>query len=221
MKERPIIFSGAMVRAILAGTKTQTRRIVRGQKALAEGATEFRWGSSPSAGWAANDAAVREHAGTSLPCPYGAVGERMWVRESIRRVGEPSGEERWCESTYVADGAPTPADCWPWKNKALPAIHCPRGLSRITLEVTGVRVERLQDITEEDALAEGVVAGRIPSDEYGPERIGYVFGDDDGRCVLYPGEREAFAAGWDTINGQRAPWTSNPWVWAITFRRVP
>lgn len=83
-----------------------------------------------------------------------------------------------------------------------------------------MRVERLQDISDEDVRAEAVVAGLIPADEYGPMRVGYVLGQDDGKCVLYPTERRAFEIGWDRINDKRAPWSSNPWVWAYTFKKV-
>lgn len=96
----------------------------------------------------------------------------------------------------------------------------PRWASRISLEVTGVRVERLNAISEEDAKAEGVVSGSIPADDDGPERIGYVLGQDDGRCALHPSRVEAFARGWDSINGERSPWAANPWVWVVDFTRL-
>jgi hypothetical protein len=95
----------------------------------------------------------------------------------------------------------------------------PRWAARTQLTILGARLERLHEITDEDARIEGVVAGRIPADEDGPERIGYVFGRDDGRCTLYPTVGEAFVAGWDALNGKRAPWASNPWVWAYTFSK--
>lgn len=163
-KERPMIFSSGMVRALLAGRKTQTRRTAN---------------------------------------PYGVPGDRLWVRESIRRIGPAVGPEEYAASEFIADGAPTKADAWPWKNKALPSIHLPRGLSRLTLEITSVRVERLQEISEEDATAEG--CGPAPFCKAG-RRAGLE-------------HVEAFESLWESIHGARA-WAANPWVWCVAFRRV-
>ncbi len=179
-----------MVRAILAGEKTQTRRLTRGRG--------LEW-LAPG-GFSPDFVALKEN----HMCPHGDVGDRLWVRESIRRLPPPNDD---C-SVYIADGAGTVADCWPWKAKALPAIHCPRGLSRIDLEITDVRVQRLQDITEEDARAEGC---RPADPATGRECI---LQPEMGSCRLH------FQSLWDVINGKRATWASNPWVWAITFRRV-
>lgn len=96
-----------------------------------------------------------------------------------------------------------------------PSIYMPRWASRITLEVTEVRVERLQDISEEDAQAEGVER----CDGF-PLSLGYPAGEDDGKCVLYPSAVRAFSVLWDSLNHERAPWRSNPWVWVIRFKRV-
>lgn len=110
----------------------------------------------------------------------------------------------------------------------------PRHASRIRLRINDVRLQPLQTITEQDAEGEGVVEGLIPADDYGPPRIGYVAGRDDGKCVLYPTRRHAFEVAWDTINGHIvmfstelrvsskktfARWAENPIVWAITFSR--
>lgn len=198
MKERPILFSGPMVRAILDGRKTQTRRVMR-------------------VGW---------HPSHGLDgCPYGKPSDRMWVRETWAgvRVGRYApifyrascaGDE--CDFVDPRDDSISRVKIAKWR----PSIYMPREASRITLEVIEVRAQRLHEISDSDARAEGVVPGRIAADEDGPERIGYVLGDDDGGCVLYPTEGDAFAVGWDTLNGERAPWSSNPWVWAITFRRA-
>jgi hypothetical protein len=94
----------------------------------------------------------------------------------------------------------------------------PRWASRITLALTEVRLQMLQDISEADARAEGVVSGLIPADEDGPVRVGYVFGKDDGKCILYPTAVDAFAVGWEAINGKRAPWATPQLVWALSFQ---
>lgn len=162
MKERPIIFSAPMVRAILAGTKVQTRFV--------------------------------------LGCPYGQPGDRLWVREAWARDDEDG------QLMYRADvGRDLCADAW------RPSIHMPRWASRITLEVTAVRVERLQDISEADAQAEGV----IPKWEPGCSgRLMDAFGGFSFRPAA-----SAYAELWEQINGPGA-WDANPWVWVVEFKRV-
>ena len=142
MKYRPIIFSAPMVRAILDGRKTQTRRVVsardirkrgtcvHGNMTLVCGCQPQYWGSGP----------------------YGVPTDRLWVRERIDYIGDGV-------SVYAADMTPTPADAWVWRRDMLPAMFMPRGLSRITLEVTGVRIEHLQDISADDSVAEGAREG--------------------------------------------------------------
>jgi hypothetical protein len=148
-RERPILFSAAMVRALLAGTKRQTRRVVK-----AEGIADAVSGHFyPSIG----QAQFRRADGRdSLPlrCPFGRPGDKLWCKEAIRRG--PRRVDGYDSATFAADGEFTCLDTWPWKRNVLPAIHCPRGLSRLTLVIESVRVERLQDISEEDARAEGV-----------------------------------------------------------------
>ena len=188
MKERPILFSGPMVRAILEGRKTQTRRVVKepyGLKAL-----WFKALGRP---------AVSQ-------CPYGQPGDRLWVRETW----QPG---TWGPS-YRADFTEESARrCLnPWKS----CIHMPRRFSRITLEVTEVRVQRLQDISEEDAQAEGChLTASMTHGERGPGAKSWVEMPKDGFKGLF---REL----WDSINGQRqgCAWADNPWVWAVSFRRV-
>jgi hypothetical protein len=195
VKERPILFSAPMVRAILDGSKTQTRRIVKPQPE--HGVTPCHW--SPT-GHAVTAAPHNERGDTSCTCkpiraPYGAPGDRLWVRETHAPRyfddGSPSYRADW--TALAAATVPQP--------KWTPAIHMRRADSRILLEVTDVRVERLQAITEEDARAEGV-----------------------GGPPLHPGpdfaHRTAFAVLWDEINGKRAPWESNPWVWVVSFQRA-
>ena len=142
---------------------------------------------------------------SQLVCPYGKPGDQLWVREAIRLVPnqEPDDGTGRVFSTYDADGLLTPADAWPWKRSFLPPMHCLYGLSRITLEITGVRVERLQDISEADAQAEGFYQAVHESDGgIGQDVVGW------------------YRTLWESINGPGS-WGLNPWVWVVEFKRVP
>ena len=213
MKERPILFSAPMVRAILAGTKTQTRRVVKPESGLLVYLQEdygCRYSASYTPGVApvVNVTPGRPHTEIVLPhCPYGQPGDRLWVRESFSGVhdydsghdGRPWPPSAWFQDDpiwYWADGNPEHGD---W-TRPRPSIHMPRWASRILLDVTDVRVQRLQDISEGDARAEGVTPLAGPDDLPG----------------VWTG---AFERLWDSINGAGA-WLSNPWVWAVSFRRV-
>ena len=189
MKTRPILFSAPMVRAILSGTKTQTRRAVKDRHIdAAPPACFFQW--------------LRER------CTYGKPGDRLWVRETWQAffddevpadrprgprhtMGIPARPDRKSFVFYRADG-PGPVHRDGYAANWLPSIHMPRKYSRITLEVTGVRVERLQDISHADAMAEGMAL-------------------DD---AIYDYSRL-----WEQINGTGS-WDANPWVWVIEFQRV-
>lgn len=213
--ERPILFSGAMVRAILAGQKTMTRRVVKGVR----GAVSAHW--YPSIGAAQFR---RDDGRESLPVasPYGQPGGRLWVRETWGKLDMGS-------ACYRADDeAAVPAD-GRWR----PSIHMPRWASRMTLEVVEVRVQRLQEISEEDALAEGIKT----QEHWASSSMSawcYFSGDphpgrdthppaDPAKSPCYETAQLAFRALWDSINGERpgCSWEANPWVWAITFRRLP
>jgi len=197
VNEHPILFSGPMVRAILDGSKTQTRRIVpiddtpiSQTSAGPTNAANVRYlgmylKCDAPAGSATVSARVR--------CPYGEPGDRLWVREGFA----PAYDE-FSRPAFMADWTGASADVVP-RPKFKPGIHMPRALSRIDLEIEAVRVERLHDITGPDILAEG-----------------FLFSPG---CKL-PEGRALFGQGWDKINGRRASWTSNPCVWVITFRRV-
>ena len=203
MKERPILLNAPMVRALLAGTKTQTRSIVK--------ARDLEW--------------MDVHQGLREPdnaerCPYGQPGDRLWLRESwspdppdvdgwgyaawagcregqIAGVPERFRHPRFCN--YAADWLHGPI-------RWTPSIHMPRWASRITLEITRVRVERLQDIDLADALAEGISdTGALILDSAGNEQGGPI---------------AEYAVLWEQINGPGS-WDENPWVWAIEFRRLP
>lgn len=196
MKERPILFSGPMVRAILEGRKTQTRRVIKAKPPY-EGLVPGRchWSGTTFGWW---------HEGGSCTCnpltsPYGLSGDRLWVRETWQRAGQPEEREYLYRADPVFDGMEPQDLAWSWK----PSIHMPRWASRLTLEVASVRVERLQDISEEHAVAEGV------SPIIHRER-------DD----LSISSKARFRQLWDSINGKKHPWESNPWVWVVEFQRL-
>ena len=177
MKERPILFSSPMIHAILDGRKTQTRRIVK------------------SANDSCGDPIMPND--SRLPCKYGKPGDRLWVRESFRLTGDSHGEY------YAGDKlggviyrATNPDGICDMEGGWKPSIHMPRAKSRKTLEITGIRVERLQDISEKDAIAEGV-----------------------GSAVTRDCKRPKFVALWESINGPGS-WDANPWVWVVGFRRI-
>ena len=209
MKERPILFSGPMVRALLDGSKTQTRRAMKPQPTEFVGGPGVTLQDGSPAPLIPLDDSVEPY-GREIACPYGKLGDRLWVRETWH---DASSSLHSC-ALYRADGIDLHWDKW------APSIHMPRWASRITLEITSVRVERLQDISEADALAEGIVECPIPADDEGPRRIGYMVGPDDGKSGLSVTPIQAYRDLWESINGPES-WAANPWVWAIEFRRLP
>ncbi|HHL0117810.1 TPA: hypothetical protein ACQZLP_003001 [Klebsiella variicola subsp. variicola] len=205
--ERGMIFNVEMVRAILDGRKTQTRRPIKWKQTRFTEIGEREDGSK----WPWSEDA--EHAFDFWhPCPFGSVGDRIWVRETFQgplfdfdlmdsycKDSTPFEKSEFC--VYKADGVPAPefydADdelhcCW------RPSIHMPRWASRILLEITGVRVERLKSISDRDALREGCSTADMKS----------------GDCVA-----DVFARLWASIYGDES-WNSNPWVWVIEFKRI-
>lgn len=225
MRERPILFSGAMVRALLAGTKTQTRRIIKPQPYQDEkGYLWWMWSKySGSASINKGDVgdAWFDH------CPYGKIGDHLWSRETTNRrpminllTGEPL-DEKYDGGAYSADGEdilnPDGFDIgWWYSRNVCPAIHMPRWASRLLLEITEVRVQRLQDISEEDAIAEGI--RELPLQEKSPGSwwCADPLGNQSLHCRT---PRAAYARLWESINGPGS-WESNPLVWAISFRRI-
>lgn len=189
VKERGILFKGRLVRRILAGEKTQTRRMLKPQPAEHEDPRVFRSGSAEP---------------QAFHCPQGRPGDRLWVRETFQVLHR--GERAVRYHADDSDGAGLP-----WT----PSIFMPRWASRVTLEITEVRVQRLQEICEEDAKAEGVMP--LPC-SVNPNQL--VAGDPVRTFGTHPYSSE-FAVLWDSINAERGSWSSNPWVWAITFKRVP
>lgn len=233
MKESPILFSAPMIRAIQDDRKTQTRRLIRGLPDGAEPATLDEWRAAKADPRMADPSPrltlFKRHVDPSeadgrgvlpsgvfgVPCPFGGPGDRLWVRETWYDDFQ-NGEQNPAGIYYRADGEPheqgfEDLDGFAWR----PSIFMPRWASRITLAVTAVRVERLQNISEEDAKAEGVTPFAH---------------DPEGDCwTALPPERKhrtAFEYLWGEINGwqgepkARAPWASNPWVWVVTFQRV-
>ncbi|MBD0758910.1 morphogenetic protein [Klebsiella variicola] len=181
MKERGMIFNGEMVRAILDGRKTQTRRPVKFPVHDKNLGCEL----------AGNELAGELSAGSYLNSAFGKPGDRIWVRETWARYNIDQN------SHDIAFRATTPAD-WPEEGRWRPSIHMPRWASRILLEITDVRVERLKSISDGDAIREGCSTADMKS----------------GDCVA-----DVFARLWASIYGDES-WNSNPWVWVIEFKRV-
>lgn len=205
-----------MVRALLDGSKTQTRRIVKPTGAhhifQFRGKDEAHGADEPTGEWAWCSSAhvVSDH----IRCPYGKPGDRLWVRETWRGVVEINPPGKCTElgvARYVPDQqycrrveyqATHGRDSEPWR----PSIHMPRWASRINLEVTGVRVERLDQITEDNAQAEGAAPAWLDVDG-GTVNVGQ------------PTYRQGFARLWRDINGDES-WDANPWVWVVEFKRI-
>lgn len=245
MKERPILFSGPMIRAILKNEKVQTRRVCK-QADFSRGMhIGGLWAKSVhparDSGWIAWDGLYADRPEMAeqtkqlyqmgFQCPYGQSGDRLWVRETFVIESNHYTASATEYPPSFADGRPThwhhddeDGDWWEqchyratdpepalhyndfedphcrWR----PSIFMPRWASRLNLEIVSIKVERVQDISEEDAWAEGVgdIARTLPYS-----------GDDLGRV--------AFSGVWEGINGKRGySWESNPWVWAITFKRI-
>lgn len=199
-----------MVRAILSGAKTQTRRVVKPQppRTVLNPTMVARDAAAPSGYSFISD----EYDDVLLRCPYGVPGNRLWVREAWRTVREaddtaPRDMDAAYRLWYEADAHADHHAHQLGYGKLRPGMFMPRWASRITLQVTGLRVERLADITEADARAEGVTPTEDPS----------MFGVE-GRC-LGLNARESYALLWESINGPGSC-DANPWVWVVEFKRV-
>ncbi|HEO9810787.1 TPA: morphogenetic protein [Klebsiella variicola] len=208
IREKGLIFNSEMVRALLDGRKTQTRRIIKPQpEATLSGSLSGKWLSRPL-----NGLLLPKIEDIAIHCPFGVVGDRIWVRETFQGplfdydlmdsyCKDPTPFEKPEFCVYKADGVPAPefydADdelhcCW------RPSIHMPRWACRILLEITNVRVERLKSISDGDAIREGCSTADMMS----------------GDCVA-----DVFARLWASIYGSDS-WNANPWVWVIEFKRV-
>lgn len=239
MKERPILFSAPMVRAILDGTKTQLRRIVKPQPQ----SPKFRKSDAVDDGreyWvdytapkmmppqfnAPGDIYILPSVPVRIFSPYGQPGDRLWVRETF--ISHPACAEtgRRASAIYRADGGHP--EWYKWDSP----VFMPRKHSRITLEVVSVRVQRLQDIGEEDARAEGArfvdhgdavsqlsADGGVTWGDVRSKRLGWSMEHPQPWQRCLGSARMAFASLWNTINGPKS-WTMNPWVWVVEFRRV-
>ncbi|MEE4732749.1 hypothetical protein V2K05_06630 [Pseudomonas alliivorans] len=219
-KERPILFSAPMVRAILEGRKTITRREIKPSKRNAD--TQFELHQQPDGSWLPMhtfDESCMDDQGAEHPItsPYGKPGDRLWGREAWQADAQvdsvtPRDLSQGEPIQYPADGAYRQTGCsMITPGKTRPSIHMPRCVSRILLDITDMRVERLQDISEEQAKAEGVRLMRDGSDAW-------VSRKGPGNLVTpWPTAKEAFRDLWESIYGAGA-WDVNPWVWVVEFK---
>jgi hypothetical protein len=206
VKERPILFNGEMVRAILDGRKTQTRRLVKPQpEPIPEDVWKDKRVPTDRQFWwpSKNAGQMVELRDMGAVAPRGTIGDRLWVRETWRCRGgrEYEYQKHQPSIMYHADADLVEAACNEWR----PSIHMPRWASRIDLEITAVRVERVQDITDNDAESEGVDLRRL-------------CGCQDG-CATCD-DRSPRDVFWDLWQSIYANWDANPWVWVYEFRRV-
>ncbi|EPZ3033062.1 hypothetical protein ACXMRP_003213 [Yersinia enterocolitica] len=215
MNEKPILFNAEMVNAILSGRKTQTRRIMKVQPAECN---HTHWPEYPNPEWklydrgwncavCGNGVSLTERDVTGIICPLGKPGDRLWVREAFA-AGLCTESTLAYRATHKTEDL---EEGWGETIKWTPSIHMPRWASRINLLITGVRVERLNDISEQDAISEGLecyVDDGVPY--YGP------FNNGDCRPDV------VFRGLWDSIYGQKEGenWQANPWVWVINFERM-
>jgi hypothetical protein len=224
MTDRPTLFSGPMVRAIIEGRKTQTRRVLRG----VDPTDRLRESPFVASG-------VETAHGNAIRIPY-RPDDRLWVREKSHWNGwDPAGEWETAAITYAADGQTLvrrvkdagiqrPYRSFDFERKVgwLTPIHMPRWASRITLTVTDVRVQRLQEISEEDAIAEGI--RRVETDPGKPPMYEYhgnhwLENADGSPAVAWLSARDSYRHLWDSLNDKRGfGWDVNPWVVAISFR---
>ncbi len=230
MAEHPVLFSAPMIRALRNGSKTQTRRTakldVRGSVATIRVLRGEHKGSYANLtdehgiAWSpAGGDPLRPYPHPERCCPYGEPGDHLWVRETwavcsehveergeAAAIADAKAQMPWSSIVYRADANSgyVSATIKRWR----PSIFLPRWASRMSLEITDVRIERLKAISEADARAEGVVLG-----EPFPCRVN----GEPGVVAIYD-PIKAYAVLWDQINGERAPWTDNPWVWRVAFK---
>ncbi|HCC5915891.1 hypothetical protein [Klebsiella pneumoniae] len=232
MKERGMIFNGEMVRALLDGRKTQTRRIMKAQPSedftpmnmALEADYKARWytpGIVDKDGYlqpAGKEVFGVANENEGYSCPFGAVGDRIWVRETWDRYNIDQ------DSHDMAYRATIPED-WPESGRWRPSIHMPRWASRITLEITDVRVERLNAISEQDAQSEGVHTEvwdqTVVARNYAAIDEFFQFWSEDMPHYVEMNQlyRSSFRSLWESIYGAEN-WQANPWVWVIEFKRV-
>lgn len=245
MVERPILFSAPMVRAILDGQKTQTRRVVKPQPPEfvrhSVAPQELRgdpkkhpapyfdaYNGGPH--WCWWDEYDRQGAGW-IKCPYGKPGDRLWVREAhyltddgeseyaVYAADEASAEKHLRECTDMAQRHPV-GDGWLKRHTKLrPSIHMPRWASRILLEIVSIRVERLNDCTASDARAEGIFQEHHVWRDCEHPLADVAYRGWPGAPVRFSDSVDAYRDLWEHINGEGS-WSANPWVWVVEFKRV-
>jgi hypothetical protein len=205
MKEIPILFSGEMVRAILEGRKTQTRRIVKPQPETYQGESGLQF---ELPGWHTSLGAKRFTEFSKIQ-----IGYRLWARETTWHIQHGNT----CNGTAVIYRADDYCETFPNRKPTgklccwRPSIHMPRWASRLTLEVTGVRVERLEDISETDAIAEGMDTIRFTPGDYSHPTY------DLNKSIA----QNNFSSLWDSLYAKRGfGWDANPWVWVIEFKKA-
>lgn len=246
MKSTPLLFSTEMVRALLSGRKTQTRRLIKPQPepfgVSSYKGTRQGWVWKPASlnrSWNDDDRdpynrnpMARATCALSAESPYGGPGDTLWVRETWAPF------DAWIDGVeredpvvvrYKADGnilrherdrvTDIDQDNWSFP-KWKPSIFMPRWASRITLEITGIRVERVQDISESDARSEGVELTAKDSWK------DYLYGAKNQHGAYHyrislPSARQSYVSLWDSINAKKSPWITNPWVWVIEFKPIP
>jgi len=198
MKERPILMNAEMVGAVLGGRKTQTRRVINPQPDhVVRNAYHTKGLDVP-------------RLGKDIPCPFGKVGDQLYVRETFSTEGRTMEQARAEHEDLMS---PSPIyyradEEYPKSLAWKPSIHMPRWASRINLEITDIRVERVQDITKEDALAEGVYPN-----EQAPSTFDKVYSGDM--------PTHLFGGLWDSIYAAKGlGWDKNPWVWVVEFKRI-
>lgn len=212
MKLRPILFSTAMVQAILDGRKTQTRRVVKVQprddnqrwqlSRMLESTSKSDKKNEGKLHWVVmeNDYSIKEYDPRYFVCPYGQPGDILWVRETwAPALGDICYKADYSEETLADE-----------ENKGIwkPSIHMPFAAARIFLRIKSVRVERLQDISEADAVAEGTTPAKI-------QIVAALFQTTSARRCY----RDGFKSIWQSINGAES-WNANPWVWVVEFERI-
>lgn len=232
MKIKPILFGTPMVQSLLDGNKGMTRRllpdwqepgILDSGKWMAMANRHRRWGFG-AFGDTEIDCIKELQSLAGGSCPYGTKRDLLWVREGFRcngwatdvatifyKANEHDSYTEMCEQ-YPVEGKKRLKVSSTWK----PSIHMPRWASRLTLEITGVKIERLNDISEADAKAEGITMVPFYPDDGYPLSQGFMFGRNDDKAPLETCAKNAFISLWESINGD-ASWDDNPWVWVVEF----
>jgi hypothetical protein len=244
VKEHPILFSSPIIRAILESRKSQTRRIIKPQPELSESVGFVwkgrAFGKAISGGEeGTRNNFIRSHIGKSPVCPYGVPGDKLWVKEAWR-VGNTHDERTpnqiWEHLTEIGRGVTVLYEAGGWRSiapvervevkyeydKPMPgwagrkrsSMFMPRLFSRITLEITDVRVQRLNEISDEDCIAEG-----IDYDKGTMHCANYLDLKDDERIGRWLGPKGSYASLWEKING-KGSWDANPWLWCLSFRMI-